>query len=200
MKKFDSKGKLFLITTALFVSVNLVSESLIEEVVVTAEKRAASLQDVSKSVTALTEEELEDWGEKNAKNRKIVFTTQMKNVVEVLQKGVTTYPDIAVCNFMKAKHGYSKSYEDFEKLNTKSISPNSLRRGWSLAKRIDNPGTEVSWTHFTVDWFDKYSDFLKARSGPSSDWASDANYKKFMKLRDLTHTVVFRKFIFLNKE
>ena len=148
----------------------------------------------------LTEEELEDWGEKNAKNRKIVFTTQMKNVAEVLQKGVTTYPDIAVCNFMKAKHGYSKSYEDFEKLNTKSISPNSLRRGWSLAKRIDNLGTEVSWTHFTVDWFDKYSDFLKARSGPSSDWASDANYKKLMKLRDLTHTVVFRKFIFLNKE
>ena len=101
---------------------------------------------------------------------------------------------------MKAKHGYSKSYEDFEKLNTKSISPNSLQRGWSLAKRIDNLGTEVSWTHFTVDWFDKYSDFLKARSGPSNDWASDANYKKFMKLRDLTHTVVFRKFIFLNKE
>jgi len=59
MKKFDSKGKLFLSTIALFVSVNLVSESLIEEVVVTAEKRAASLQDVSKSVTALTEEDLE---------------------------------------------------------------------------------------------------------------------------------------------
>ena len=59
MKKFNSKGKLFLSTIALFVSVNLVSESLIEEVVVTAEKRAASLQDVSKSVTALTEEELE---------------------------------------------------------------------------------------------------------------------------------------------
>ena len=59
MKKFDSKGKLFLSTIALFISVNLVSESLIEEVVVTAEKRAASLQDVSKSVTALTEEELE---------------------------------------------------------------------------------------------------------------------------------------------
>ncbi len=59
MKKFDSKGKLFLSTIALFVSVNLVSESLIEEVVVTAEKRVASLQDVSKSVTALTEEDLE---------------------------------------------------------------------------------------------------------------------------------------------
>lgn len=59
MKKFDLKGKLFLSTAALFISVNLVSESIIEEVVVTAEKRAASLQDVSKSVTALTEEELE---------------------------------------------------------------------------------------------------------------------------------------------
>ncbi len=59
MKKFDSKGKLFLTSIALFISINLFSESLIEEVVVTAEKRAASLQDVSKSVTALTEEELE---------------------------------------------------------------------------------------------------------------------------------------------
>ena len=59
MKKFDSKGKLFLSSIALFISINLFSESLIEEVVVTAEKRAASLQDVSKSVTALTEEELE---------------------------------------------------------------------------------------------------------------------------------------------
>ena len=34
----------------------------------------------------LTEEELEEWGEKNAENRKIVFTTQVKNVAEVLQK------------------------------------------------------------------------------------------------------------------
>ena len=59
MKNFDSKGRLFFSSIALFFSINLLSESLIEEVVVTAEKRAASLQDVSKSVTALTEEELE---------------------------------------------------------------------------------------------------------------------------------------------
>tara|TARA_Y100001936_G_C16089927_1_gene685158 strand:- start:105 stop:2432 length:2328 start_codon:yes stop_codon:yes gene_type:complete len=59
MKNFDSKGRLFFSSIALFLSINLLSESLIEEVVVTAEKRAASLQDVSKSVTALTEEELE---------------------------------------------------------------------------------------------------------------------------------------------
>ncbi len=148
----------------------------------------------------LTEEELEDWGEKNAENRKIVFTTQVKNVAEVLQKGVTTYPDIAVCNFMKAKHGFYKSYEDYEKLNTKSISSNSLRKGWSLAKRIDNPGTDVSWTHFTVDWFDSYQDFLKTSSGPSVDWGATSQGKKFMNLRDLSHRVVFRKFIFLNKE
>ena len=148
----------------------------------------------------LTEEELEEWGEKNAENRKIVFTTQVKNVAEVLQKGVTTYPDIAVCNFMKAKYGYSKSYENLEVANTKNIPSNSLRKGWSLAKRIDNPGTEVSWSHFTVDWFDSYSDFLKSSSGPSFDYALDPVGKKFMKMRDLTHTVVFRKFIFLNKE
>ena len=55
MKNFDSKGRLFFSSIALFLSINLLSESLIEEVVVTAEKRAASLQDVSKSVTALTE-------------------------------------------------------------------------------------------------------------------------------------------------
>ena len=44
-------------------------------------------------------------GEKNAENRKIVFTTQVKNVAEVLQKGVTTYPILVVCRLRK-KHGY----------------------------------------------------------------------------------------------
>ena len=94
------------------------------------------------------------------KTEKLFLQLSGKNVAEVLQKGVTTYPDIAVCNFMKAKHGYYKSYEDYEKLNTKSISSSSpLRKGWSLAKRIDNPGTDVSWTHFTVDWFDSIKIF-----------------------------------------
>ena len=118
----------------------------------------------------------------------------------MLQKGVTTYPDIAVCNFMKAKYGYSKSYENLEVANTKSIPSNSLRKGWSLAKRIDNPGTEVSWSHFTVDWFDSYSDFLKSSFIPSLDYALDHDGKKFMKKSDITQTLVFRKFIFLNKE
>ena len=85
-------------------------------------------------------------------------------------------------------------------MNTKSISSNSLRKGWSLAKRIDNPGNDVSWTHFTVDWFDSYQDFLKTSSGPSVDWGATSQGKKFMNLRDLSHRVVFRKFIFLNKE
>tara|TARA_B100001250_G_scaffold413098_1_gene446121 strand:- start:200 stop:940 length:741 start_codon:yes stop_codon:yes gene_type:complete len=145
----------------------------------------------------LTEDELKDWGEKNNKNRKIIFETQIVNVAEVLQNGVTTYPDIAVVNFMKAKHGKYKSYEDLEMALTKSIPNNSIRKGWSLAKRIDRYGTNMSWTHFTVDWYDKYSDFLKRTSGPSTN--ASKSYQNMMKLRDLTDNVVLKKFIFLNK-
>ena len=147
--------------------------------------------------TDMTESELRDWAKKNNENRKIVFETQMVNVAEVLQDGVTTYPDIAVMNLMKVKHGKYKSYEDLEKALTKSISKGSARKGWSLAKRVDRIGTEMSWTHFTVDWFDKYSDFLKTASRPS--WDADKDYQKMMKLRDLTNRVVLKKFIFLNK-
>jgi len=147
--------------------------------------------------TDMTESELRDWAEKNGENRKIVFETQMVNVAEVLQEGVTTYPGIAVMNLMKAKQGKYKSYEDLEMATTKSIRKGSPRKGWSLAKRIDRIGTEMAWTHFTVDWFDKYSDFLKAASGPSGD--ADKNYEEMMSLRDLTNRVVLKKFIFLNK-
>ena len=147
--------------------------------------------------TDMTEAELRGWFSKNNENRKIVFETQMVNVAEVLQEGVTTYPDIAVVNFMKAKHGKYKSYEDLEMALTKSIPNNSIRKGWSLAKRIDRYGTNMSWTHFTVDWFDKYSDFLKRTSGPSTN--ASKSYQNMMKLRDLTDNVVLKKFIFLNK-
>ena len=53
--------------------------------------------------TDMTQSELREWAKKNGENRKIVFETQMVNVADVLQEGVTTYPDIAVMNFMKAK-------------------------------------------------------------------------------------------------
>ena len=145
----------------------------------------------------MTQSELRDWGKKNNDNRKIVFETQIVNVAEVLQEGVNTYPDIAVMNLMKAKHGKFKSYEDLEKSMTKSISKGSARKGWSLAKRIDRFGTELSWTHFTVDWFDKYSDYLKIGARPSGD--ADKTYQKMMSLRDLTNRVVLKKYIFLNK-
>ena len=64
-------------------------------------------------------------------------------------------------NLMKAKHGKYKSYEDLEMATTKSIKKGSLRKGWSLAKIEDRIGTEMSWTHFTVDWFDKYSELSR---------------------------------------
>ncbi|MCH1473782.1 MAG: hypothetical protein L7V85_07695 [Bacteroidia bacterium] len=147
--------------------------------------------------TDMTQSELREWAKKNGENRKIVFETQMVNVAEVLQEGVTTYPDIAVMNFMKARHDKYKSYEDLEKSMTKSIPKGSARKGWSLAKRIDRIGTDLAWTHFTVDWYDKYSNYLKNASGPSGD--ANKTYQKMMSLRDLTNRVVFEKFIFLNK-
>ena len=87
--------------------------------------------------------------------------------------------------------------EDLEKSLTSSIPENAARKGWSLAKRIDRIGTEMSWTHFTVDWYDTYSDYLKEASQPSKD--ADKAYEKMMDLRDLTDRVVLEKFIFLNK-
>ena len=151
----------------------------------------------SDEFTDMTESELRQWGRKNNENRKIVFNTQVVNIAEVLQEGVSPYPDIAVMNLMKAKQGKFKLYEDTEKSYTKTISKGSPRKGWSLAKRIDRVGTEMSWTHFTVDWFDKYSDFLKLRARPSSN--ANKTYQNFMELRDLTNRVVLEKFIFLNK-
>ena len=147
--------------------------------------------------TDMTQSELREWAKKNGENRKIVFETQMVNVADVLQEGVTTYPDIAVMNFMKARHDKYKSYEDLEKSMTKFIPKGAARKGWSLAKRIDRIGTDLAWTHFTVDWYDKYSDYLKNASGPSGD--ANKTYQKMMSLRDLTNRVVLKKFIFLNK-
>ena len=146
--------------------------------------------------TDMTQVELRDWGKKNSENRKIVFETQLVNIAEVLQEGVTDYPDIAVMNLMKVKHGKYKAYEDIEKATTKTIAKGSPRKGWSLGKRIDRIGTDISWTHFTIDWFDKYSDFLKLSARPSSN--ADKNYQNMMKLRDLTNRIVLEKFIFLN--
>ena len=152
----------------------------------------------SDEFTDMTQSELREWATKNNQNRKIIFETQLSNVAEVLQAVVTTYPDIAVLNFMKAQHGKYKAYEDLEKATTTSIAKGSSRKGWSFSKRIDRVGTEISWTHLTVDWFDKYSDFLKANTRPSQN--ADKNYQNMMKLRDLTNRFVVEKFIFLNKE
>ena len=119
------------------------------------------------------------------------------NVAEVIQEGVTDYPDIAVMNLIKVKLGKYKAYEDIEKATTKTITKGSPRKEWSLGKRIDRIGTDISWTHFTVDRFDKYSDFLKLSARPSSN--ADKNYQKMMKLRNLTYRIVLEKFIFVNK-
>ena len=77
--------------------------------------------------TDMTQSELMDWGKKNSENRKIVFETQFVNVAEVIQEGVTDYPDIAVMNLIKVKLGKYKAYEDIEKATTKTITKGSQR-------------------------------------------------------------------------
>ena len=73
-----------------------------------------------------------------------------------------------------------------EKATTKSIAKGSARKGWSLAKRIDRIGTELSWTHFTVDWFDKYSDFYEIPKSQSQDIDN---------LEDFKIAEIFKKYI-----
>ena len=54
MKLLQSKKKFFLTAIVLFITANLYTEAVIEEVLVTAEKRTESRQDVSKSVEFFT--------------------------------------------------------------------------------------------------------------------------------------------------
>ena len=65
----------------------------------------------------ITQSHREMIGQSIGENRKIVGTTTVVNVAEVLQKGVTEYPDIVVMNLMKAKQGKYKSYKDYNKVN-----------------------------------------------------------------------------------
>ncbi len=75
----------------------------------------------AKRLSNLTEEHAREIPKMIGENREIVFEAQLVNVAEVLQAGVTTYPDVAVLNMMKVKHGKDKAFEDLEKTFTPSI-------------------------------------------------------------------------------
>ena len=61
----------------------------------------------------------------------------------------------------------------------------------ALQKRIDKYGTDLHWNYLTVDWYAKYSDYIKASSMPAVD--ADKNYQSMMGIRDLRDRAVLRK-------
>ena len=72
------------------------------------------------------------------KNRKIVFNTQVVNIAEVLQEGVTTYPDIAVMNLMKAKQGKFKCYRG-SRGNLINSYNSKTRRNFNSTLKVNKP-------------------------------------------------------------
>ena len=47
------------------------------------------------------------------------------------------------------------------------------------------------WNYLTVDWYAKYSDYIKASSMPTVD--ADKNYQSMMGIRDLRDRAVLQK-------
>ena len=97
-------------------------------------------------------------------------------------------------NFMKVKEGKFKTFENIEiNLTRVAIHNEKFRNGWTLQKRIDKYGTDLYRNYPTVDWYAKYSDYIKASSIPTND----ANkYYQFMRtIRDLHDRTVLRKII-----
>ena len=97
-----------------------------------------------------------------------------------------------VMNFMKVKEGRFKTFEDMEiDLTMAAIQNEKFRSGWTLQKRIDKYGTDLYWNYLTIDWYAKYSDYIKASSIPTID--ADKDYQSMMAIRDLRDRTVLRK-------
>jgi len=97
-----------------------------------------------------------------------------------------------VMNFMKVKEGKFKTFENMEiDLTTAAMHDEKFRTGWTLQKRIDKYGTDLYWNYLTVDWYAKYSDYIKASSIPTID--ADKDYQSMMAIRDLRDRTVLRK-------
>ena len=131
--------------------------------------------------------------------REIVAEAMFVTVAEVKKDESVSLPgDFGVVNWMKVKEGKFKTYENMEKaMYAGGLNKNDLRTGWSLAKRIDKYGIDVYWNYFTVDWFSKGTDYIKAAANMPA-WDADKNYQNMMKTRDLRESVLIRKVIMLD--
>jgi hypothetical protein len=66
-----------------------------------------------------------------------------------------------------------------------------------LAKRVDRYGKDLYWNYMTVDWYSKYSDYIKMMvSAPT--WDANKDFAKLMDIRDLRESVVIKKVMMLD--
>jgi hypothetical protein len=138
---------------------------------------------------------MEDVREKRTLVAESIFIT----VNEVKRDEDVSLPDdIGVINFMKVKDGKFKTYEALEAaLYAKGLNKKGLRTGWSLAKRVDRYGKDLYWNYMTVDWYSKYSDYIKMMvSAPT--WDANKDFSKLMDIRDLRESVVIKKVMMLD--
>ena len=93
---------------------------------------------------------------------------------------------------MNVKEGKFKTFENIEiNLTRVAIHNEKFRNGWTLQKRIDKYGTDLYRNYPTVDWYAKYSDYIKASSIPAND--ADKDCQSMMAIRDLRDRAVLRK-------
>ena len=110
-------------------------------------------------------------------------------------------PQFMVLNLMKVRElkNYSK-YEQLEIANTSKIEEGDARVAWTLHRRLDNLGTDVYYTHTTIDWFDNWKDFIKSNMGPSfgpKEWPKA--WSEMDKIRDLRNRVMLWKYLEVKK-
>ncbi len=139
----------------------------------------------------MTNSDIETFYENNITSRDIIGD-YIITTVKSISKTNNIPEEFMVMNFMKVKEGKFKTFENMEINLTTTTMPNEkFRTGWSLQKRIDKYGTDLHWNYLTVDWYTKYSDYIKASSIPTID--ADKNYQSMMAIRDFRDRTVLRK-------
>jgi len=147
--------------------------------------------DMQKVFPDMTNNDIKTFYENNITSRDIIgdyIITTVKNI----SKSNTIPEEFMVMNFMKVKEGKFKTFENMEiDLTMAAMQNEKFRTGWTLQKRIDKYGTDLYWNYLTVDWYAKYSDYIKASSIPTID--ADKDYQSMMAIRDLRDRTVLRK-------
>ena len=110
-------------------------------------------------------------------------------------------PQFMVLNFMKVHQLKDYNlYEELEISNTKKITTQDSRVGWTLHRRLDNLGTDVYYTHTTIDWYNSWKDFIKSNMGKTfgpENWPE--TWSEMDQIRDLRKRTLMWKFLEVKK-